>query len=134
MCTGYITYSDITQRFISNKLVVVVLGLSLLCTGFSAFALVPILIATVVGLALFAVGAFAGGDIKLMLAFLPGIALEWWSVVLLLTTLIGGVMAVGYLGYGVWTKTLPAVRKRGLPYGVPIAIAGFFGVLLTANG
>lgn len=129
---GYITYTDITQRFISNKLVLVVLGLSLLCTGFSAFEVLPILIATIAGLTLFAIGAFAGGDIKLMLALLPGIAVQWWPVVFLLITVIGGLMALGYLGYGVWTKKLSAVRERGLPYGVPIAIAGFFGVFLTS--
>ena len=134
LCAGYICYGDITQRIISNKLVLIVLVTSLLSSGLSAFAVIPMLLATLAGLLLFAIGAFAGGDIKLMLAFLPGIALQWWPVVFLLIAIIGGVMAVGYLGYGLWTKRLRAVRERGLPYGVPIAIAGFLGVLLTSTG
>ena len=105
--------------------------LTLLTSGFHAFAPLPFLGAVVAGLALFGLKVMAGGDIKLMLAFLPGIALEWWPVVFVVMAGIGGVMAVGYLGYGWGTNTLPAVRKRGLPYGVPIAIAGCFGVWLT---
>lgn len=133
LCAGYICYTDITCRRISNYQVLAVLGLSLLCSGFSALAPMPLAITTVISLAVFATGAFAGGDIKLLLAFLPGIAVRWWPVVFFVMAVIGGVMALGYLGYGWWTKTLPALRERGLPYGVPIAMASFLGVLLTAS-
>ena len=133
VCAIYISYTDITRRRISNYQVLAVLGLSLLCSGFSALAPIALVIATVVGLVVFVTGAFAGGDIKLLLAFLPGIAVNWWPVVFFVMAVIGGVMALAYLGYGWWTNTLPEVRQRGLPYGVPISIAGLLGVLLTAS-
>ncbi|MFK0573728.1 prepilin peptidase [Endozoicomonas sp.] len=128
-----IVFTDVTRRHISNHQVITVAMLSLVISGFTAFAPLACLLALITGLVLFAAGAFAGGDIKLMLAFLPAIQLQWWSLVLMMVAIIGGVMALGYLGYGWINNRMQAVRERGLPYGVPIVIAGFGGVLLSAG-
>ena len=113
-------------------LVLLAASLSLISSGLAAFSPIAYFFAILIGTALFAINAFAGGDIKLMLAFLPAINFNWWPVVLMLTACIGGIMAVGYLTYGLLTKRLEVVLKRGLPYGVPIAISGVFGVWLTS--
>ncbi|MCL6271454.1 hypothetical protein M3P05_16150 [Sansalvadorimonas sp. 2012CJ34-2] len=105
---------------------------SILISGLESFSWQPYLFVVFAGLILFKINAFAGGDIKLVWAYLLGIDQQWWSVVFLLITGLGGVMAVGYLAYGYFTKNLEAVRKRGLPYGVPIAIGGCLGVWLSS--
>lgn len=128
-----IVFTDVTRRHISNHQVIAVAVLALLISGFTAFAPLACFLAIITGLVLFAAGAFAGGDIKLMLAFLPAIQLQWWSLVLMMVAIIGGIMALGYLGYGWMTHRMQAVKERGLPYGVPIVIAGFGGVLLSAG-
>lgn len=127
-----ILITDITQRRINNYQVLAVFILSLASTGFTAVAPVPLLIATIIGLLLFGFGFFAGGDIKLMLAFLPAISTVWWLPVLVLMAFMGGVMALGYLGYGWLGGRMKQVRERGLPYGVPVAIAGLGGVWLSS--
>ncbi|MGY0217804.1 prepilin peptidase [Endozoicomonadaceae bacterium StTr2] len=128
-----IFYSDATKRQIRNPLVVSVAVLSLLCSGLTAFASFPYLVAVLIGIGLFAANAIAGGDIKLILAFLPAIDRSWWVVVLLVIATLGGVMACGYLIYGLLTGKLSAVRQRGLPYGIPIGVGGLLGVWLTAS-
>ena len=132
--SGVIAFSDILHRRINNYLVLIVAVLAMVISGFSAFAVIPFAIATGIGLVLFGFGIFAGGDIKLMLAFLLGIDTQWWPVVFLLTAVIGGVMAAGYLLIGLYKKDLNQVRKKGIPYGVPIVISGLLGILLTTVG
>ena len=129
--SGFIVYSDISSRKINNSQVLLIALLAMVISGLSAFAAIPFTIATLIGFILFGFGFFAGGDIKLMLAFLLGIETQWWPVVFLLTAFIGGVMAAGYLIAGLCKKNLKQVRKKGIPYGVPIVISGLFGVWLT---
>ncbi len=67
-----------------------------------------------------------------MLAFLLGIDTQWWPAVLILTGMIGGLLALAYICYGLYTKKMADVREKGLPYGVPITLAGVCGVFLTS--
>ena len=127
----WVIHSDIHTRQISNKLILAVAVTVLLISKFSAIAVLPLILAFLVGLTLFALGIFAGGDIKLMLAFLPGIALQWWPVVLLSTAILGGILALAYLLYGLLKNQLKEVRKKGIPYGIPITLSGLLGILLT---
>ena len=127
-----IAYTDITQRRIDNKLILAVAILSIALNGFAQFNPVYYFIAVIIGLLLFGFGIFAGGDIKLMLAFLPAINTEHWPVILMLVAVTGGIIAAGYLIYGLIAGRIQEVRKRGLPYGVPIAFAGCVGVLLSS--
>lgn len=128
----YIAVTDISRRHIDNQAVLVVLALSLASSGLAALALWPLLAAILTGVLLFSLGIFGGGDIKLVLAFLPAISLRWWPVFFILVTGLGAVLALGYLGYGLYSNRLQAVRQRGLPYGVAIVLAGIFGVWLSA--
>lgn len=127
----FVLYKDVTERVINNELVIIILALSVINSGVTNFT-AWYLICIAIGLALFTTGIFAGGDIKLMLAYLIGIDSQWWPVVFLLTALMGGVMALGYLAYGALCNKMRQVRERGLPYGVPIALSGFLGVWLTS--
>ena len=131
MTVVYILFTDITKRQIYNNQVMAILVLSLVCSGLTAFAPLPYLLAVITGLVLYAIGVFAGGDIKLILAFLPAIQLQYWSLVLMLIAIVGGILAIGYLAYGWSTKQMQEVRERGLPYGVPIALSGYIGVFLS---
>lgn len=129
---GYLFWSDIRYRRISNPLVIGIAMLSIAATGGCAVALLPWLLVFAVSCVLFAGNILAGGDIKLILAFLPGIHIDYWPVLFLFMTVTGGVMACLYLGYGLVNHCIPEIRKKGLPYGVAIGLAGFVGVFCTA--
>ncbi len=129
--SSYVIFSDVTRRLIANWLVVLIGSFSLY-SGWGSFVWLPYSIVLLSLLLLFALGFLGGGDVKLLLGYLLGIDLRWWSTVFLLVTFIGGLMAVAFLSYGYLANRADEVRKRGLPYGVPIAIGGCFGVWLTS--
>ena len=87
--------------------------------------------AFVIGCLLFAFNIFAGGDIKLALAFLLGIPTTLWPTFIVLTTMSGGLLAACYIISALLTHQVPALRERGIPYGVPIALVGTLCVWLT---
>ncbi|AMO55923.1 prepilin peptidase [Endozoicomonas montiporae] len=127
---GIVVYSDVTRRVINNYQVLLVLILGLFTSGVANLQWGYWAVASI-GLLLFFTGVVAGGDIKLLLAYLVGIDSRWWLLVFLLMAIIGGVLALGYLLYGVLINNVQGVRARGLPYGIPIVISGFIGVWLT---
>ena len=128
-----VAYTDMTRRVINNYQVLLVLILGLVSSGFSNLQWGYWAVASV-GFLLFMTGVIAGGDVKLLLAYLVGIDSQWWSLVFMIMTTIGGLMAVGYLAYGLLINNVNSVRESGLPYGIPIVISGFLGVWLTSVG
>jgi prepilin peptidase CpaA len=88
----------------------------------------------VVGLALFARGAFGGGDVKLMTASGLWAGFDQMVLLLLVTAVAGGVLALAQLspigrllpvpqGATVGTDIRARMRQH-MPYGVAIAVAG----------
>jgi prepilin peptidase CpaA len=125
----YICYTDVKQRQITNGsvLLVALLCLSILVVKQQYLALVFSFIILMVGIGLFVLGIIAAGDIKLLAAFSLAIKPEYLLVTLGLIVLLGGILAVGYLIYGVLTD-LKKVRQRGIPYAIPICLGCLFGI------
>ncbi|MCG3725517.1 prepilin peptidase [Vibrio cincinnatiensis] len=84
-----------------------------------------------IGLVLFYFRILAAGDSKLLAVLSLGISPEYLPLTLVGITVVGGVMAAGYLLYGLCTD-LTAVRQRGIPYGVPISVVGGFAIYLSS--
>lgn len=125
---AYIVLTDIRFRLIPNKAV-----LPLLCTSIllsmnkgqyetllygMAFLLIGII---------FLVWFFAPGDIKLASVLVTLILPDYYLLTLVLTLFLGGVLALAYL----LIKGKEFTRERGLPYGVPICISGYLGILAS---
>ncbi|WP_338155364.1 prepilin peptidase [Vibrio metschnikovii] len=83
------------------------------------------------GLVLFYFGILAAGDSKLLAILSLGISPEYIPLTLVGISIAGGLMASGYLLYGLCTG-LTAVRQRGIPYGVPISLVGGLAVYISA--
>ena len=83
------------------------------------------------GLVLFYFGILAAGDSKLLAILSLGISPEYIPLTLVGISIAGGLMASGYLLYGLCTD-LTAVRQRGIPYGVPISLVGGLAVYLSS--
>lgn len=81
----------------------------------------------VFGFVLHTFNILAAGDTKLFFAFSLAILPEFLPLTLFIITALGGVLAVGYYLYGLCTD-LDKVKKRGIPYGVPICLGSLFGV------
>ncbi|WP_275946084.1 prepilin peptidase [Vibrio metschnikovii] len=83
------------------------------------------------GLVLFHFRILAAGDSKLLAILSLGISPEYIPLTLVGISIAGGLMASGYLLYGLCTD-LTAVRQRGIPYGVPISLVGALAVYLSS--
>lgn len=125
----FICYSDVQQRQIGNNLVwcVALLCLSILVVNQQYQAIMFTFIIFAVGFALFLAGVIAAGDIKLLAAFSLAIKPEYLLSTLGLIVLSGGIVAGIYLIYGVLTD-LKTVRKKGIPYAIPICLGCLFGI------
>ncbi|EKO3616478.1 prepilin peptidase [Vibrio metschnikovii] len=82
------------------------------------------------GLVLFYFRILAAGDSKLLAILSLGISPEYIPLTLVAISVAGGLMASGYLLYGLCTD-LTAVRQRGIPYGVPICLVGGLAVYIS---
>ncbi|MDW2307261.1 MULTISPECIES: prepilin peptidase [Vibrio] len=85
----------------------------------------------IIGLLLFRFGILAAGDAKLLAILSLGIDPIYMPLTLLGIVFFGGVMAIGYLFYGLFTD-LAKVRQRGIPYGVPICLVGGLAIVVSA--
>lgn len=83
------------------------------------------------GLVLFHFRILAAGDSKLLAILSLGISPEYIPLTLVGISVAGGLMASGYLLYGLCTN-LDAVRQKGIPYGVPISLVGGLAVYLSS--
>ena len=137
---GLISYGDISRRHINNKLVVCLALLGALLTLFAwqkgSYALgwwliIQPLSVVIIGFGLFVFGICGAGDVKLLAAISIAISPEYWLVSLLVMTIFGGLLAIGYLFYGVFSKRLAQVKAKGLPYGVAIAASGALAVYIS---
>ena len=137
---GLICYGDISRRHINNNLVVclALLGalLTLLAWQKGSYALgwwliLQPLSVVIVGFGLFVFGICGAGDVKLLAAISIAIKPEFWLVTLLLMCILGGLLALGYLLYGVLSKRLAQVKAKGLPYGLAIAASGGLAVYIS---
>ncbi|WP_275946076.1 prepilin peptidase [Vibrio metschnikovii] len=95
------------------------------------FVLPYTLAIVIVGLVLFHFRILAAGDSKLLAILSLGISPEYIPLTLVGISVAGGLIASGYLLYGLCTD-LTAVRQRGIPYGVPISLVGGLAVYLSS--
>jgi len=139
---------DVRQRLIANRLSLALLALGLVRHTMAAIALGSLswaillpaaaaLAVFVVGYALWRLGGLGGGDVKLLAA--ASFFVDPQSIVdlILVTALVGGLIAVAYLVVGalraraalLWpalVAPLPAdaaAKSPTIPYGVAIAVA-----------
>ena len=114
--------SDIRRRTINNKLCIIILVISIVISPviYSAHWFLTALSVCFVLCVLYAKNIFGGGDVKLVIAFVPAVDNPY--LLLLSIFLLGGCLAFFYLIYGLFTD-MSKVRKKGLPFGVPICIA-----------
>ncbi|WP_228481503.1 prepilin peptidase [Vibrio fluminensis] len=123
----FITYSDIRYRLIPNVSVIVVFTISLLLSQIEiniAWAVKSLSLALFF-ITLSILSIWGAGDAKLSIVFMPLISEEFLLLYLLGFIFIGGFLAVAYLMVGLLTS-FEGIKKRGLPYGVPIAMSGLF--------
>ncbi len=120
---------DVRQRQIANRAVIIValLSLSILLVNQQYPAVMYTFIIFAVGIGLFLLRVIAAGDIKLLAAFSLAIKPEYLPITLCLILLSGGVLAAIYLIYGAITD-LKTVRKKGIPYAIPICLGSLFGI------
>ncbi|WP_238114528.1 prepilin peptidase [Vibrio cincinnatiensis] len=125
--------SDIASRSIRNQYFIYLGGLLLL--GWLTqpnWSVLPYTLAILlIGLVLFYFQLLAAGDTKLLAVLSLGIHPDYLPLTIVGITVIGGIMALGYLLYGLCTD-LTAVRQKGIPYGVPISLVGGFAIYLSS--
>ena len=140
---------DVRQRLIANRLSLALLALGLARHALAAFVLGSlswtILLPAAAALAVFAVGyalwragGVGGGDVKLLAATAFFVGPESIGVLIMVTTLVGGLLALGYVAWTalrsfaamLWPTLVapPAsdnastARSPTIPYGVAIAV------------
>ncbi|MBS9896615.1 prepilin peptidase [Vibrio alginolyticus] len=126
-------YSDFFKRTILNS-IVLILAVTILLGWFSQpnWHIWPYTVAIVLGgLLLFQLGVLGAGDTKLLAVISLGIDPSYMPLTLVGIAMVGGVMALGYLLYGLLTD-LSKVRQRGIPYGVPICLVGGLAIVVSA--
>lgn len=128
-----LSVSDIYKRYLDNKCILLLLVLVLL--GWLTqpnWSVLPYTLAILlIGLVLFYFQLLAAGDTKLLAVLSLGIHPDYLLLTIVGITVIGGIMALGYLLYGLCTD-LTAVRQKGIPYGVPISLVGGFAIYLSS--
>jgi prepilin peptidase CpaA len=124
---------DIYKRSLSNKYILLLLVLILLGWFIRPnWSVLPYtLVILLIGLVLFYFQLLAAGDTKLLAVLSLGIHPDYLPLTLVGITVVGGIMAIGYLLYGLCTD-LRAVRQKGIPYGVPISLVGGFAIYLSS--
>ncbi|WP_191602895.1 A24 family peptidase [Marinomonas algicola] len=127
-------YTDIRSRTISNRYCLLILMLACFCSCFDGGAVLAILRVfgiLFIGVILFSLSIIGAGDVKLLAAYSVGISTEYWWLTLYLILILGAVLACIYVVYGVLANKMSEVRRRGLPYGVPITLSCLFGIWLS---
>lgn len=127
-----IAIEDILHRTIKHSDLLCLMALLLLSWRWQAnLAVWPYTLGILlVGFALFYLGVLGAGDTKLLAVLSLGISPQFMPIMLYGTALCGGVLALGYLIYG-YATDLAQVRKKGVPYAVPITLMGGVSVFLT---
>lgn len=132
--------TDLRWRIIPNALVAALLAAAVMALAIGLIApaggaLLGALAVFVAGAVLFAAGAMGGGDVKLLAVTSLWAAPDRLLEFLVLTTLLGGALALGLIGLGLLAGRLGTVpgfgplampSKATVPYGVAIALAGIW--------
>ncbi|STO77557.1 A24 family peptidase [Grimontia hollisae] len=125
--------SDIRKRKISNRL-----NILFFTCCFSMYLihhsielhLVRCLVVIAVGFIAFYLGIIGAGDIKLLAALSLVVDDNYWILTLIATGLLGGIAAlVVFIKESLARKKGPS---RGVPYAIPILVAGLTGIYLSA--
>lgn len=125
---AYIVQTDIRFRLIPNRAILPLLFASLfLSISKGQYETLLYGIAFLIVGVIFLVWFFAPGDIKLASVLVSLILPDYYLLTLVLTLFLGGVLALSYL----LIKGKKFTRERGLPYGVPICISGYLGILAS---
>lgn len=125
--------SDIRKRKISNRLSILFVTFCFLYyfTHYSIeLHLVRCLVVVAFGFIAFYLGIIGAGDIKLLSALSLVVDDNYWTLTLVAIGLLGGIAALV-----IFTKENLAKKKRpsrGVPYAIPILVAGLTGIYLSA--
>ncbi|MEZ8881258.1 prepilin peptidase [Vibrio lentus] len=127
-----VMYEDIISRRISNfrclLLLMVTLPVFLLHgQSISLFYSVGVV---VIGVVLNKISVLGAGDSKLLAAYSLAIKPEYLYPILLLIICFGGLLSLGYYIFEK-IKNTETVNQRGVPYGVPICLGSYLGVLAS---
>lgn len=125
----FIMYIDVKKRTIPNNTIVFILTLCFIKMCFLGdLSILPYsFVILIIGFFLHIFNILAAGDTKLLFAFSLAISPEFLPLSLFIITALGGVLALVYYLYGLCTD-LEKVKKRGVPYGVPICLGSLFGI------
>ncbi|OOE85474.1 hypothetical protein BZG74_14315 [Salinivibrio sharmensis] len=125
--------SDIRRRVIEHWLIAVMTVLAGSATYWAQLpvgnALVQAGLVLMVGFILFWLGVCGAGDVKLLAAISLAVSEQWWPWMLLLTAVLGGIVALGLLLVSGLGK--PEWRAMGVPYALAIAPSGGLAIWLT---
>lgn len=122
-----ICYTDVRQRIISNKVILLlfVLILPYAYVTFKEVYILNALFTLAVGFLLFSFGIIGAGDIKLLAVLMLTVPTQQIMAFLFLTSFFGFLLIV--IG---WLFFRQNIKTQGLPYGVAISL----GFLLTMWG
>lgn len=130
----FIGYSDVRKREIPNYLVTVIFIYSVVNSWFNGFLLQSTLITLLVFIPFFIfwkMNIIGGGDVKLIAAFSFGLSPSLIVPMICFIGLLGGGQII--LMYSVAKLRNKIPFDRGVPYGVPIVISGWFFSLLPSK-
>lgn len=126
----YICVSDIKYRTINNRTIALInlwfVGYVLLFSQFQWLTVGTYVFVVLIGVILSYFNMLGAGDSKLMAAISLALTPYQFAYFVLLTFLIGGVLALFYLILSSALKKRVKVSEHGIPYGVAISIAGMF--------
>ncbi len=125
---------DIRHRKLPNVWVLVLFLICLLINvqfNIGLNVLIGASVVFAVGVLLFVWRIVAAGDVKLLIAYSIAISADLMVPTLILMALLGGVVSSVLFLWAWKTSQIDQLKLRGVPYGVPIALAGFTGVMLS---
>lgn len=121
--------SDLRSRTISNRAIVTIAILSVLFVLFSnrmqQFYYTPLVF--LVGLFFWRFNILAGGDVKLITVLIPAISSDYYIDIFILTMFLWGLTALGV----VLLHRFNHKTDKTVPFGLPMAISGFIGLLAS---
>lgn len=127
-----ISFDDVTKRTVRHRYLAILMVL-FICfwTVKPNFEVLPYIgCILIVGFMLNFFGVLGGGDSKLLAVLSLGIMPNYIGLMLLCVVVLGGVMAILVLLYGLLTD-FQRVREKGIPYAIPISVSGGFFIFLS---
>lgn len=127
-----IMYKDVKIRRVTNLqcLLILVVVFPLFLLSGEVISLFYSLSIVTFGVLLNQFSILGAGDTKLLAVYSLAISPEYLWPILFLIICIGGVLSLGYYVYGRLTN-IKKSRQRGVPYGIPICIGSYLGVLAS---